>query len=419
LSSTIIGSVGCPSAAAAYVGTVSGDFNQAAQALAVASRRPYPATGDWRSSRMRIVEIRVHKAILPLREGRYAWSGGRSVEAFDSTIVAVRTDDGRTGLGEACPLGPVYLPAYAAGVRAGIGEVGPALLGCDPRESQTVLHRMDDALAGHPFVKSALDMACWDLAGQAAGLPLVTLLGGRAGEAVELYRAISQDAPEAMAGKVAGYRAEGYRRFQLKVGGAPDVDIERIRAVRAVLDGGELLIADANRGWLTHEALRVVGAVRDLDIYVEQPCASYEECAVVRRATDLPFILDESITDLHTLLRAHAEGMVDAVNIKISKVGGLTRARQLRDLCAELGIAMTIEDSWGSDVTTAAIAHLAHSTPERLRLTATDFNSYVATATATGAPQRHDGRLSAATGPGLGVSLLAAGVGDPIATIGG
>jgi L-alanine-DL-glutamate epimerase-like enolase superfamily enzyme len=207
-----------------------------------------------------------------------------------------------------------------------------------------------------------------------------------------------------MAAKVAGYRAEGYRKFQLKVGADTETDIERIHAVAAELERGDVLIADANTGWLMHQAARVVRGVRDVDVYIEQPCLSYEECLTIRRRTDHPFVLDETIDGIPILLRAHAEGAMDAVNIKISKFGGLTRARQARDLCASLGIAMTIEDSWGGDITTAAIAHLAHSTPPELLFTATDFNSYVTVSTAEGAPQRKDGKLAASTEPGLGVA---------------
>ena len=132
---------------------------------------------------------------------------------------------------------------------------------------------MDDVLKGHPYVKSAIDMACWDILGQAAGLPVCTLLGGRYGDDFVLYRAISQEAPDDMAARVAGYRAEGYRRFQLKVGGDPVTDIARIRAVAAVLEPGDRLVADANTGWLMHDAARVVRALRDVDVYIEQPCA--------------------------------------------------------------------------------------------------------------------------------------------------
>ncbi len=352
---------------------------------------------------MKIQGIRVFQIDLPLHEGRYSWSGGKYVEVFDSTIVEVLTDDGRSGWGEVCPLGPFYLPAYAAGVRAGIRELAPQLIGQDPTQLDRLNRHMDTCLKGHPYVKSPLDMAGWDLLGQVAGLPVCQLMGGRWGDDFVLYRAIAQDTPEAMAASVAGYREQGYRRFQLKVGSDPATDIERIQAASRVLARDEVLIADANTGWLAHEALRVIRGVAHLDVYIEQPCLDYAECQAVRSRCPHPFILDECIDGIGMLTRAVQERAMDVVNIKISKFGGLTRARQARDLCVALGIAMTIEDSWGGDIVTAAIAHLAHSTPPEFLFTATDFNSYVTVASAEGAPRRKHGRLSASTDPGLGV----------------
>ena len=366
---------------------------------------------------MKITRILAYRVELPLHEGSYQWSGGKSVSVFDSTIVAVETDEGVTGYGEVCPLGPFYLPAYAQGVRTGIAELGPHLLGEDPRQLGRLNRHMDAALQGHPYVKSAIDMACWDILGKVTNQPVCLLLGGRYGADFVLYRAISQETPEAMARRVAGYRAEGYRRFQLKVGGDPEVDVERIRAAAAELQPGDRLVADANTGWLMHDALRVVRAVRDVDVYIEQPCRSYEECLTIRRHCDHPFVLDEVIDALDPLWRGHADGAMDVVNIKISKFGGLTKARQARDLCAALGIAMTIEDSWGGDVTTAAIAHLAHSTPPEFLFTSTDFNSYVTLSTAVGAPRRVDGRMAASWAPGLGIEPRMDVLGQPACVV--
>jgi L-alanine-DL-glutamate epimerase-like enolase superfamily enzyme len=353
---------------------------------------------------MKIARIFAHRVELPLVEGSYKWSGGKSVSVFDSTIVGVETDCGLVGYGEVCPLGPFYLPAYAEGVRAGLRELGPHLIGCDPRELAKLNQRMDAALKGHPYVKSGIDVACWDILGQTTQLPVCTLLGGRFGESVRLYRAISQQAPEEMAKNVQGYREQGYTRFQLKVGGDPDTDIERIRAVRAMLQASDRLVADANTGWTQHEAMRVVRAVRDVDVYIEQPCPTYEECLAVRRNTSHPFVLDENIDSLDMLLRGKADLAMDVVNLKISKLGGLTKTKQARDLCVSMGLAMTLEDSWGGDITTAAIAHLAHSTPEEFRFTSTDFNSYVTVSTAEGAPQRRQGFMEASDDPGLGIT---------------
>jgi L-alanine-DL-glutamate epimerase-like enolase superfamily enzyme len=337
-------------------------------------------------SSMRITEIHVYRVELPLHEGRYSWAGGKSV-------------------------------SYAAGVRAGLAQLVPHLIGADPTQLGPINQTMDAHLKGHPYVKSAVDMACWDILGLATQQPVCVLLGGRYGDDITLYRAISQQSPDAMAANVADYRANGYTRFQLKVGADPDLDIERIRTVARVLQPGERLIADANTGWLPHEALRVIRAVRDIDVYIEQPCLSYEECLSVRRHCDHPFILDEVINDVGVLVRGKADLAMDVVNLKISKFGGLTKTRLARDLCVELGIAMTLEDTWGGDIVTAAIAHLAHSTPEAFRFTSTDFNSYVTLSLAEGAPQRVNGRMAASTAPGLGITPRDEVLGAPVLSV--
>jgi len=366
---------------------------------------------------MRITAIQAYRVDLPLHEGSYKWSGGKSVDVFDSTVVAVDTDAGVTGYGEICPLGASYLPAYPEGARRGIQTLAPSLLGLDPTALLPLNAAMDQAMRGHSYVKSAIDVACWDILGKVASLPVATLLGGVFGPTFPLYRAISQEAPDRMADKVAGYRADGYTKFQLKVGSDPDTDIERIRAVRAILAPTDVLVADANTGWTQHAAIRVVDAVRDVDVYIEQPCLTYAECLAVRRHTSRPFILDEVLDDLNMVVRAATDQAMDVINLKISKVGGLTKARQIRDLCVALGIAMTIEDTWGGDIVTAAIAHLAHSTPSAMLFSATDFNSYVTVSIAQGAPQRTAGCLAAATAPGLGITPRMDVLGKPVFTV--
>jgi L-alanine-DL-glutamate epimerase-like enolase superfamily enzyme len=243
-------------------------------------------------------------------------------------------------------------------------------------------------------------------------------MGGAEQDDIALYRAISQEEASSMAAKIAGYRAEGYTKFQLKVGGDANADIDRICACRNILEPGDVLVADANTGWTMHEAARVANAVRDMDVYLEQPCPTYEECLSVRRRTALPFVLDEVITGTNTLVRGIAEGAMDVINLKISKVGGLTKARLMRDLCVASGIPMTIEDTWGGDIVTAAIAHLARSTPEEFCFSATDFNSYGTVSIADGAPERINGRMSAADRPGLGVEPRFDVLGDPVVSIG-
>lgn len=366
---------------------------------------------------MKIIQIDVYQIIYGLHDHKYAWSGGHSVTSFLSHVVKISTDEGLAGFAEVCPLGSAYMDAYARGVPAGIAEVGAVLLGQDPLRLRTINQLMDAVMGGHHYVKSPLDIACWDILGKASNQSVAALLGGRSVEDYPLYRAISQQSPEQMANDVARYRSEGYRRFQLKVGGDPDDDVQRVRAVLKVLSPGDVLVADANTGWQMHQAIRVVNALANADFYVEAPCPTYEECLTVRRHTRQPFVIDELITGIDPLLRAHRDRAMDVINLKISRVGGLTKAKLIRDLCEALGIVMTLEDSWGGDITTATIAHLVGSTRPEFLFTSTDFNSYVDVQLAEDAPRRQNGRLTVPTGPGLGIHVDEKKLGPPVVTL--
>ncbi len=141
----------------------------------------------------KIKRISAYKVDLPLNEGSYNWSEGKSVSVFDSTVVAVETEQGVIGFGECCPLGPFYLPSYAEGVRTGLKELAPSLIGQDATNLSNLNLVMDQCLKGHPYVKSPIDVACWDIKGKIAGLPVSMLLGGTHNKDFILYRAISQE----------------------------------------------------------------------------------------------------------------------------------------------------------------------------------------------------------------------------------
>ena len=336
---------------------------------------------------MKIKNIKVYKVNIPLKEGSYKWAHNNKVEEFDTSIVVIETDQNIMGVGEVCTLGSSYLPAYSKGVRSGILEIGQSLIGKDPSEISNINLEMEKKLKGHPYVKSPIDMACWDIIGKNYKMPLWKLLGGKFSEKIDLYRAISQESPEIMRQKVIEYKKEGYSKFQLKVGGEYQEDIERIRSVSSALDKTNILVADANTGWKSHEAIKVIKQIQNLDVYIEQPCETYRDCLEIRKKTSNPFILDETIDSLNNFLQAYRDGAMDIINLKISKLGGIYKSKQIRDLCVELKIPMTIEDSWGGDIATAAISHLAHSTPEKFRFSSTDFNSYNSLSYTEGSPK--------------------------------
>ena len=367
---------------------------------------------------MQIVGVDVYGYDVHYAHGTYVMSGGRASASLPSTVVRVRTDDGRVGFGEACPLGSTYLESASTTLRAALPELARALLGCDPRELSEVNRRMDAAMRGQRAAKSPLDVACWDLLGQVTGLSLTTLLGGRRSRDFLLYVPVPLGEAAAMAEHVREHVAHGVRRFQLKLGGDPRVDVTRTAAVVAATDDDVTIIADANGGWRRQDA--VVGArlLERLDrVLLEQPCATLEECLAVRHATTLPMILDEVIVDVETLALAASRHAMEAINLKIGRLGGLTRARQARDLVEQLGLRATIEDTWGGDVVTAAVSHLAASTAPEALLNVGFSNEWVLDHVAGHQPRSSAGTGNAPGGPGLGIEVDVDRLGPPLATV--
>lgn len=355
----------------------------------------------------------MYQVDLPMKEGSYSWST-QSFAAFDSTVVILETDDDLVGVGETCPLGPAYLPAYAEGARTGLAKLAHGLIGEDPLQLSKLNLRMDELLKGHPYAKSAIDMACWDLLGKSTGKPVYTLLGGMLQEKVKLFKVVSRQDPAAMAAKIRDYQDQGFKQFQMKVGAGANDDIDRILAVSTELNPGNVLGADANTGWRQHEAIRVVKAVRDVDVYIEQPCLTYEECLAVRKHCDHPMILDECMDSIDALIRGYQDGAMDLINLKINRVGGITNARLFRDLCMTMGLTMTIEDAWGGEIATAAIAHLAHSTPRDFHFQSSAFHEYTDVEIASGGPIVEDGYMAISDSPGLGVEPNMEVLGQPV-----
>ncbi len=367
---------------------------------------------------MRITRVEVYGYDLHYVHGRYVMSGGREISALSSTIVRIMTDKGLTGWGEVCPLGPAYLPAFAEGARAALRELAPALLGLDPTNLGTLHERMDAALRGHGYAKSPVDMACWDLFGQASGCSVATLLGGRRQTRYPLYIAVPLGSSEEMAVYVRARRAEGIHRFQLKIGGDPYADRNRVERVLEATGDEDVVIADANGGWTLQDAIVAARLLTPLPrVYLEQPCPTLEECLHVRRQTTLPIILDEVITDVPSFLRAAHEGAMEAINLKIGRVGGLAPARRLRDLAEAVGIRVTVEDMWGGDIVTAAISHLAGSTRPEMLFTVSFMNDWVREHVAGHQPRSQGGFGGTSEAPGLGIQVDAGALGAPLFSI--
>jgi len=365
---------------------------------------------------MRIVRIDVYQLIYTLSAGTFAMSGGKMAATQDSTIVKITTDDGLAGWGETCPFSPTYIAAHGEGARAAIREIGPALLGADPCQTAAAYLRMEHALLGHSYAKSALDTACWDLLGQVAGRPVSDLLGGTFQPVFPLYMGVSLGRPEAMRDEAIRLWDLGYRRLQLKVGGEWRDDVARVERCLEVLDGAEAVIVDANAYWPQREAVQVAAALDATAVCLEQPCRTIGECAAVRSRSRRPVILDESLTDWDAIAAARAANAMDAAMLKLSRFGGITPMRRARDLCEQWGLAMTIEDA-GGDIASAATAHLTASVRPAYLVNGFLANAMVAQHVAAGAPRADHGQGRVPSGPGLGIEVDEGALGAPVYSI--
>jgi L-alanine-DL-glutamate epimerase-like enolase superfamily enzyme len=316
---------------------------------------------------MKITKISVYHKDLPL-EHPYWLSGGRlKFEVLDATFVKLETDAGITGWGEGTPWGHTYVPAHGPGIRAGIETMASAILGQDPRQINIVERAMDLALPGHLYAKGPVDLACWDIAGQAAGLPMADLLGGRMEEGTWIASSVSSGAPDYMFNIVQSYRQRGYKSHSVKVGGDVEKDIERIRFLESKRDADERILYDVNRAWTRREATIVMNAVADLGVTFEQPCETLDDIAAIRPLTTSPISVDESLVTLQDATRIAREGIADVFGIKINRVGGLTKAARMRDVAMSHGIQMYVMATGGSVLADTEAATLAQTIPLEFR----------------------------------------------------
>ncbi|MDJ0613188.1 MAG: enolase C-terminal domain-like protein [Rhizobiaceae bacterium] len=366
---------------------------------------------------MKINRVTIWKTGLTSHE-TYYMASGKTCDTVDTIVVSLDTDEGISGWGEVCPI-PHYLPAYADGVLPAVQEMASVLLGANPLGPEAVMAKLDTHLIDHRYAKSPIDIALWDITARKAKLPLYALLGGKRQEHLPLYHSITCIDPGDMVRIAKDAYAKGIRQFQAKLGADDNwqTDVERLIKVREAVGDGPLVYGDWNCGSTRLDATRVARAVAKHDIMLEQPCDTIEQCAEVRRSTGLPMKLDENAHDSESLLRAYELGCMDAVAIKLSKFGGISKSRQARDLCTYLGVKMCVEDTWGSDITTAALLHLAASSDPRYLLNTCDLSGYVAPRLASDCPVRSDGFISAPEGHGLGISPDLDILGEPIAII--
>ena len=369
---------------------------------------------------VKITRISVYQMNLPLKDP-YWLSGGRlKFESLDTTFLKIETDEGLTGWGEGCPWGHTYLPAHGPGTRAAIQTMAPFLMHLDPRNLDAINRTMDLNLPGHLYAKSPVDMACWDIAGQAAGMPLWQMFGGNQAGPVHLNSSISTASAAQMISAIEKSRADGFRTHSAKVGGIEaGAEIQRMETICDALKPDERVTFDVNRAWSTGTALQVLNGMSTLT-WVEQPCETVQQCALVQGHVRQPLVLDECLLRIEDHLYAWKENACAGIKIKPNRVGGLSKARFIRDFALEVGWEMHIEDTGGSSLADTAAIHLAASTPDEYRMDSWIAHYHLANDPLDGNGLiRVKGQATAPSIPGLGAVPDEKIFGTPVAVYDG
>ncbi|MEI7885107.1 MAG: enolase C-terminal domain-like protein [Clostridia bacterium] len=364
---------------------------------------------------MKIIKIHLYNYdwINAEPEG-FMLSGGRGCTEIPGRVLEIETDEGISGWGDESPWGGQYLEMFVGAVKPGLDLLAPALIGKDPTRIGEINYIMNKTLLGHGYIKALVDMACWDIFGKAMGRPLYDLLGGKLNEKVPVTPFIMRKYGEHQKSILEDFRKAGINQFCTKASGSIAYTIEYIEYISSLLLPGESVVMDVNRGWRLDEALMMSKAVGKAQIYFEQPCDTYEDCRTLMQTTGMPVVLCECIKTPKDLGRAIHEGAIAGLNIKIGRVGGVTQARFLRDMCAEWKIQCWMQCVNVAQIGDAAIAHLAYSTPSEVIRNSVNNGILTSTVIAEGGPQVINNIVTISDRPGLGVTPIRATLGNPI-----
>lgn len=297
-------------------------------------------------------------------------SKGRSFTTIPGRVLKIETDEGVTGWSECVPHGNVYRPMFWGAIQPGLDIIAPAVLGMDPTSIEAVFHTMDANLIAHEYIKSTIDIACWDILGKVLGKPVYELMGGKQTDKPIIIGFLHRDFrvfDAEIREELELFRRAGCTRYQTKASKGVSYAYEYIDYIRDMLLPSESMWFDANRGWTVGEAIQVADHARrrGVGLWLEQPCETYEMCRDVMRMGGVPVIMDECILDINDLARAAHEG-IGALSIKIEWQGGLTKSKLLRDFCIGAGIPVDIQSINGTNIADTVVAHLAASTPSNI-----------------------------------------------------
>lgn len=316
---------------------------------------------------MKITHVETYMVRIPLKPERRMISALGQHTVSQYVLVRLLTDAGVEGVGEATVM-PRWSGETVWGAQAVIEHVfTPLLLGCDPHAVAEIDARMDKACAHNWFAKSAIEMACWDIQGKAAGKPVYELLGGACRPlAIRCRFSMGAYEPERARNRARELVAEGFDTIKVKVGGEPARDIERVQIVRETIGPDRNIVIDANCGWDADTAIHCVNALEPCRLsLVEQPTpdGDYEAIARVRRSVRPPVMADDMCFDL-----VHAQELIrnegcDVISLYPGKNGGIRKSKEIAEFAARHGVACSMGSNLEWDIATAAMGHLIVGCP--------------------------------------------------------
>ncbi len=279
----------------------------------------------------------------------------------ENVIVIISTDEGFNGVGECSPFKSINGESMETGMVVG-RYLAEAIMGNDPLNIAACTSAMDKIIYASNSIKSAFDMALFDIAAQHAGQPLYQFLGGSKTKTLVTDYTVSLDAPSKMAADAALIKARGFQVVKVKLGGDPDTDIERIRQIRESI-GMELpLRIDANQGWNRNTALTILNGLAPFNIqHCEEPIPRWDfmNLAAIRKQSPIKIMADESCCDEHDAARLIQLGACDYFNVKLGKSAGIFRAQKIIRLAEQHNINIQVGGFLESRLAFTAAAHLA------------------------------------------------------------
>jgi muconate cycloisomerase len=316
---------------------------------------------------MKITHVETYPVRIPLKPARHMLTAlGRHTESR-FLLVRLGTDAGIDGVGEATVM-PTWSGETVWGAKALVESVfTPVLVGADAQDLADIDRRLDRATRHNWFTKAAVEMACWDIRGKAAGRPIYELLGGAVRPlAIRCRFSMGAYDPDRARARALELVEEGFDTIKVKVGGDPRDDVARVRAVREAIGPERSLTIDANCGWDADTAIACVRALEDCDIALDEqptPDGDFAGLARVRRETTPPVMADDICFDL-----AHARELIrndccDVISVYPGKNGGIGKSRAIVEYAARHGVACSIGSNLEWDVGTAAMAHLVVAGP--------------------------------------------------------